>query len=208
MTFKQLRRLWMVDLYRYTGETSIKTLIKHVCFSDGNEHFSDGVKFSFHMRLCSYLSKATPKLLTLPFYFLCLSIFNHYKYKFGVWVAHSTLIGEGFYIGHVGGIVVSDRAVIGKNCNISQGVTIGASNRGRRKGTPIIGDNVYIGPGAKIFGAITVGNNVAVGANCVVTTDVPDHAVIVGIPGKVISLEGSTGYVNRKDYEDRTEEIA
>ena len=62
--------------------------------------------------------------------------------------------------------------------------------------------NIYIGPGAKIVGAVRIGNNVAIGANCVVTKDVPDNSVVVGIPGKVISQKGSTGYVIRTDYDD------
>jgi len=130
-------------------------------------------------------------------------VFTKYKYKFGCSIPHSTSIGRGFYIGHIRDIVINERAVIGENCNISQGVTIGQANRGRRKGTPVIGRNVYIGPGAKIVGAVHVGDHVAIGANCVVTDDVPDHAVVVGVPGRVISFEGSVGYVNRTDYPDR-----
>jgi serine O-acetyltransferase len=82
-------------------------------------------------------------------------------------------------------------------------VTLGEANRGDRRGCPVLGDNVYIGPGAKIVGAVRIGNDVAIGANCVVTKDVPDHSVVVGIPGRVISQEGSAGYVNRTDYEGR-----
>lgn len=85
--------------------------------------------------------------------------------------------------------------------HLSQQVTIGVVNRGKMKGYPTIGDNVYIGPGAKVIGNVHVGNNVAIGANCVVTKDVPDNAVVVGIPGQVISYEGSTGYINKTDYE-------
>jgi len=107
-----------------------------------------------------------------------------------------TQIGPGLYIGHQGGIVINEQVVIGKNCNLSQQVTIGVSRRGERAGVPTIGDNVYLGPGAKIFGKIQVGNNAAIGANCVVTRDVPDNGVAVGIPAKVISYEGSTGYIN------------
>ncbi|MGE5865508.1 MAG: serine O-acetyltransferase, partial [Rhizobacter sp.] len=110
---------------------------------------------------------------------------------------------SGFYIGHFGGIVVNGESVIGKNCNISQGVTLGQANRGRNKGCPIVGDNVYIGPGAKLVGAVRIGDNVAIGANAVVTRDVPDNAVVVGIPARVISHEGSAGYVNNTDYEDK-----
>jgi serine O-acetyltransferase len=81
-------------------------------------------------------------------------------------------------------------------------ITLGQTKRGPRRGAPTIGDNVYIGPGARIIGAVVVGNNVAVGANCVVTEDVPDNAVVVGVPARVVSSEGSSGYVNRTDYED------
>ena len=112
-------------------------------------------------------------------------VFTHYKYKFGCASPHSTSIGRGLYIGHIQDIVINERAVIEDNSNISQGVTIGQANRGRRKGTPVIGSNVYIGPGAKIVGAVQVGDHVAIGANCVVTDDVPDYAVVVGNAGAV-----------------------
>ncbi len=118
----------------------------------------------------------------------------------GIDIPFSTEIGSGFYIGHFGGIIVNDKSVIGKNCNISQGVTLGQANRGKNKGYPTLGDNVYLGPGAKIVGAVKIGNNVAIGANCVVTKDVPDNSVVVGIPGKIISKEGAVGYVNKTDY--------
>jgi serine O-acetyltransferase len=130
-------------------------------------------------------------------------MFMRYTYKFGISIPFETSIGSGFYIGHFGGIVVNERSVIGKNCNISHGVTLGEANRGERKGCPVIGDNVYIGPGAKIVGAVRIGNDVAIGANSVVTKDVPDHSVVVGIPGRVISQDGSAGYVNRTDYDGR-----
>ncbi len=98
-------------------------------------------------------------------------------------------------------IVVSELAVIGKNCNLSHQVTIDVSRRGQRAGVPVIGDNVYIGPGAKLFGAIVVGDNAAIGANCVVTRDVPENGVVVGVPGQVIPYEGSQGYINNTEYD-------
>jgi serine O-acetyltransferase len=121
-------------------------------------------------------------------------------FKFGISIPFTTRIGPGFYIGHFGGIVVSDGAEIGRNCNISQGVTIGASNRGQRAGAPVIGDNVYIGPGAKVIGGIRIGDDVAIGANAVVTHDVPSGSVVAGVPARVVSNEGSVGYINRTDY--------
>lgn len=75
----------------------------------------------------------------------------------------------------INGIVIAAGARIGRNCSISHQVTIGRS----RNGAPVIGDNVYIGPGAKIFGDIKIGNNVRIGANCPVFFDVPDNATVV-----------------------------
>lgn len=123
---------------------------------------------------------------------------RHFKYKLGIDIPVGMEIGRGFYIGHFSCIVVSGEAVIGKNVNISQGVTIGRANRGERKGAATIGDEVYIGPGAKIVGKITIGNNVAIGANAVVTRDIPDNSVVVGIPARVISQEGAVGYIDNK----------
>lgn len=200
MTLAQLREFWTVDLYRHTGQTSWRHLLTHVLFSDGGERFSDGVKYMFYFRLCRYLKTRRPRVVFWPLYRIAMRVFTHYKYKFGCLIPHTTSVGRGLYLGHIRDIVINERAVIGDNCNISQGVTIGQANRGRRKGTPVIGRNVYIGPGAKIVGAVRVGDHVAIGANCVVTDDVPDHAVVVGVPGRVISFEGSAGYVHRTDY--------
>ena len=200
VTFAELREHWIADLYRHTGERSWRHLLRHLLFSDGGERFSDGVKYVFYFRLCRYLKAKRPRLLFWPTYRIAVRVFTHYKYKFGCSIPHSTSIGRGLYIGHIRDIVINECAVIGDNCNISQGVTIGQANRGRRKGTPVIGRNVYIGPGAKIVGAVQVGDHVAIGANCVVTDDVPDYAVVVGVPGRVISFEGSAGYVNLTDY--------
>lgn len=77
---------------------------------------------------------------------------------YGISIPYNTRIGSGLYIGHFGGIVVNSEAVIGKNCNIHHGVTIGQANRGDKKGYPVIGDRVFIGPGAVvIIGKVKVG---------------------------------------------------
>ena len=153
------------------------------------------------MRTCRYTIANIFFRYTI--YPLSRCVLYHLTYKLGISIPLVTEIGSGFYIGHFGGIVVNYETVIGKNCNISQGVTIGVANRGKNKGYPQLGDNVYIGPGAKIIGSIKVGNNVAIGANCVVTKDVPDNSVVAGVPGKIISEQGSVGYVDRTDYENK-----
>ena len=104
-------------------------------------------------------------------------------------------IKGGFYIGHFGYIIVNPTVKIGSNCNISQGCVIGEGGRGSLRGTPVIGNQVYIAPGAKIFGPITIGDNVAVGANAVVNASIPDNAVVVGIPGKIVSYKGASDFI-------------
>lgn len=194
MKYSEYKYLILSDLFRITGNVKFTTLIRHV-------FFGESYKYNFWMRTCRY-SRNNP-LLIYTIYPIAKSMLDNLTYKLGISIPYSTEIGSGFYIGHFGGIVVSGNSVIGKNCNISQGVTLGQANRGKNKGDPTLGDNIYIGPGAKIVGAVKIGNNVAIGANCVVTKDIPDNSVVVGVPGKVISQEGATGYVNRTDYEGK-----
>lgn len=186
MTFQECLDYIRSDLYRLNGDLSVKSFLKYFLAEPG-------FKYLVVMRLCRYLNQ---KKLLLPLYLVAWFIFRQLRYRYGIAISFRTDIGHGFYIGHFGGIVVNRQVKIGNNCNISQGVTLAQANRGKHEGCPTIGDRVYIGPGAKIFGSIKIGNDVAIGANCVVTDDVPDHAVVVGVPGKVISMKGSVGYVN------------
>jgi serine O-acetyltransferase len=191
MNRKEFMFLIYSDLYRKTGSVKLYTLIRHALFGET-------FRYIFYMRICYYANNN--KLLKYTLRPLARFLLGRLKYKYGISIPPETKIGSGFYIGHFGGIVVNKYSVIGNNCNISQGVTLGQSNRGKNKGYPVLGDNVYIGPGAKIIGAVTIGNDVAIGANCVVTKDIPDHSVVVGVPGVVISQEGSRGYINNTDY--------
>jgi serine O-acetyltransferase len=105
----------------------------------------------------------------------------------GISISSNASIGEGLYIGHFGGIFVHPGARIGRNCSLGQGVTIGTRGLGRLD-APVIGDNVYIGVGAKVLGKIRVGNNARIGANAVVIDDIPDNATVVGIPARVVTI--------------------
>lgn len=195
MTYRDYKILIFSDLYRINADMSIGKLFKSIIF--GNETY----QYNFWMRTCAYTRKHA--LLKFILYPVSKFILKHYEYKFGVSIPYDTKIGAGFYIGHFGTIVVNNFSKIGINCNISQGVTLGMANRGEKKGYPEIGDNVYIGPGAKIVGAVRIGNNVAIGANCVVTRDIPDNAVVVGVPGKIISYNGTQAYVENTDYTEK-----
>ena len=110
----------------------------------------------------------------------------------GIEIPRRARIGPGFYVGHFGGITISPLAVIGARCSISPSVTIGMSGYGDKLGVPVIGDNVYIAAGARIFGKIHVGDNVKIGANAVIHKDIPDNAVAVLDPGfRIVSYAGN-----------------
>ena len=113
----------------------------------------------------------------------------------GISIPASAKIGHSFYIGHFGGIILNANAVIGNNCNISQGATIGISGTDDNRGVPIIGNDVYIGVNSVVAGKITIGNNVLIGSCSLVTTHVKDNSIVSGVPAIVISSKGSKGYI-------------
>lgn len=191
MTFSKFLTLFRSDLYRYGGRKDFIFFLKRW-------FLSPGLKVTFYFRLCQYLATKPLKAFGLYYLYKFLLIQNGFRY--GIDLPASTKVGSGLYIGHFGGIAINNEVTIGNNCNLSQGVTIGQQNRGAKAGCPTIGNNVFIGPGAKILGRISVGNGAAIGANCVVVEAVPENAVVVGVPGRVISRDGSQGYINFTDY--------
>ena len=189
---KSLRQIVATDLYRHEGAVGASPFWRHYCRTPG-------FRYVFLLRLYHYL-RDDARWGRFGFRQFTSLLLRRYTYKYGISISPDTKIGKGFYIGHFGGIVVNTDVVIGDNCNISQGVTLGQANTGPKAGCPVIGNNVYIGPGAKIFGRIHVGDHAAVGANAVVVHDVPPGVSVGGIPARVISEKGSQGYVNRTDY--------
>lgn len=122
-------------------------------------------------------------------------LFVSFLYK--VEIPYKCKIGKGLYIGHPYNITINPAAIIGSNCNIHKGVTIGKENRGKRAGAPIIGNNVWIGVNSTIVGNIRIGNDVLIAPNTFVNVDVPSHSVVFGNPCIVKSKENATeGYIN------------
>lgn len=113
----------------------------------------------------------------------------------GISIPYSVTIGNSFYIGHFGGIIINAKVIIGDNCNISQGVTLGVSGRGENRGVPTIGNNVYIGVNGVIVGAITIGDNCVIAANTLVTKSIEANGVVVGVPGEIINYSSSKDYI-------------
>ncbi len=104
----------------------------------------------------------------------------------GIEIHPAAKIGPGFFIDHGSGVVIGETAEIGEDCLLYQGVTLGGTGKEKGKRHPTLGNHVVVGAGAKILGNIKIGDHVKIGANSVVLKSVPDHSIVVGIPGKVI----------------------
>lgn len=108
----------------------------------------------------------------------------------GIEIHPGAEIGSDFFIDHGGGVVIGETSKIGNNVTLYQGVVLGGTTDKPSKRHPTLGDNIVVGSGAKLLGAIKIGDNVKIGANSVVIEDVPPNSVVVGIPGKIIAREG------------------
>ena len=113
----------------------------------------------------------------------------------GISIPASVKIGHSFYIGHFGNIILNAKTIIGNNCNVSQGVTVGVSGQGKNRGVPKIGNNVYIGANAVVVGNIVIEDNVLIAACSLVNTYVAYNSVMLGVPAIKVSEKSSEGYV-------------
>lgn len=188
MTFQELKDLIAADQFRYHGKAGARDFLS-LWFHE------TGFKFTVVMRTCAFLR--SQRWSRYGFYHLCLLWHRRLQVKYSTYIDFATRIGPGLYLGHACAIVVNGRTVIGRDCTLSQSVTLGKANdRSRHPGCPIIQDRVYIGPGAVVIGAITLEDDCAVGPNSVVVKPVPSMAVVSGIPAQEISQRGSAGYVS------------
>jgi serine O-acetyltransferase len=116
-------------------------------------------------------------------------------------------IGRRFRIDHFGGIVISGDAVLGEDCIVRNGVTIGLRHT-RQRGSPVIGNRVDIGAGAKILGPIRIGDDVAIGANAVVIRDVPANSIAVGVPARIVPRKSELSIAAQTEILDEEDQAA
>lgn len=121
--------------------------------------------------------------------FIATAISNKVRRKYGIEIHPAAQIGKGVFIDHGMGVVIGETAVIGDNCTIYQGVTLGGTGKDKGKRHPTIGSNVLIGCGAKVLGPFTVGDNSKIAANAVVLQEVPPNCTCVGIPAKIVKID-------------------
>ena len=149
-----------------------KASILRMCFSDGS--FAQILYRA--MRFCQ-----THSLKPLAYILYRMNVT-----LYGAVIGRGADFGPGFILLHTVGTVINSEVVAGKNLVLEHGVTIGAE----KGASPVLGDNVFVGAGAKIIGAIKIGSDVKIGANAVVISDIPNGATAVGIPAKVVRIYG------------------
>jgi serine O-acetyltransferase len=158
--------------------------------------FTQGFWAVFQYRIAHFVySKVRWQPFRLFFSFFTLVWQKGLEILTGISIPASAKIGDSFYVGHFGGVIINSNAVIGNNCNISQGVTIGVSGQGEKRGVPVVGNEVYIGANSVLAGKITIGNNVLIGACTMVNCSILNNAVVIGVPAVVVSQNGSKGYI-------------
>ncbi|HET6615601.1 MAG TPA: serine O-acetyltransferase [Dehalococcoidia bacterium] len=130
-------------------------------------------------------------------------ISNFSRFVTGIEIHPGARIGQGLFIDHGMGVVIGETAEIGDDCHLLQGVTLGGTSTHRTKRHPTLGNGVTIGAGAKLIGAVEVGDNARIGAGSVVVTNVPANATVVGVPGHVVAFHdpGSETTVKLPDPE-------
>ena len=173
-----------------TKRNSIRELLDLV-HEDWVAHGRDWTKPGFRAlavhRFGNWRMTVEPKLARAPFSILYRALFRHARNVYGIELPYTASIGRRVVIEHQGDIVIHGRAVLGDECIIRQGVTLGNRRLDGPADAPILGSNVNVGAGAKILGAVRIGNGATIGANSVVCDDVPEQSTVVGIPARPLS---------------------
>ncbi len=125
----------------------------------------------------------------------------------GIEIHPGAKIGKGFFIDHGMGVVIGETAIIEDDVTLYQGVTIGGTGPEKGKRHPTLRKGVVAGTGAKILGNITIGRNVKIGAGSVVVTSIPDNCTVVGIPGRVVTVDGQKIHSKLLDHADLIDPI-
>ena len=141
-----------------------------------------GVKAIVNYRIAHYFYNK-------KFYFIADWISKRTRKKTGIEIHPAAKIGKGVFIDHGMGVVIGETTVVGDNCTIYQGVTLGGTGKDKGKRHPTIGANVTIGSGAKVLGPFSVGDNSKIAANAVVLNEIPANSTCVGVPARVVKRD-------------------
>ena len=156
----------------------------------------DGKRVNLYTKVFHFLHRKAQTRRNIFSRFIFKALFRLHSRKHGIEIPTCCKIGKGLYLGHVYNITINGDSVIGEKCHIHKGVTIGLEARGKRKGTPTIGNKVCIGINSAIVGKITIGDDVMIAPNSYINCDVPSHSVVFGNPCIIKHRENATeGYI-------------
>ncbi len=172
------------DIYREYGSKKIP-LKKRIIKRDLGLHY-----LNIYRKANYYYYSGNNKIL--KYYYMLRLVRLSKKTQFQI--TEKTRIGKGCYIGHNGRIIINPEAILGDNINLATGVVIGQENRGKKKGTPTIGNKVWIGANTVIVGKITIGNNVLIAPNAYVNMDIPDNSIVIGNPARIIENKNACDF--------------
>ena len=167
-----------LDTYKKKDPASRSYLEILTCFP--------GLHAVFFHKISNFFWKINLKLLARI-------LSNISRFLTGIEIHPAVKIGKKLFIDHGMGIVIGETTIIGNNVSIYQGVTLGGTKTVKEKRHPTINDNVVIGAGAKILGPVLIGKNSRIGANSVVTKNVPSNTTVIGIPARVIDSSSGDG---------------
>ena len=167
---------------------------KSLFLSDLNSYSSGRVLA--YLRLWHFLYRRAQTRNNPISKFFFKALFRLHSRRHGIEIPTCTQIGKGLYLGHAYNITVNGDTVIGENCHLHKGVTIGLEPRGKRAGTPTIGNNVSICVNATVVGNITIGDDVLIAPGALVNCDVPSHSIVIGNPCTIHHRDHATeGYI-------------
>ena len=184
----------MLDFCRGKGTTSFKEDVKR--FGGKHPNFKDFIlknesyfiyNYIYHLRMIEYYqSRNGICRFGLLYHWYC---YKHLGFKLKMAIYPHT-VGPGFRIYHAGGYVhVGPNVKIGSNCTFVSGVVFGNKTEEPDDSPVTVGDNCYFGIGVTVLGGVTIGNNVSIGAHAVVTHDIPDNAIVGGVPARIIKYK-------------------
>ena len=182
-------KLFISDLEKYKRYSNSKSSLLLILTTQGL-----WALFVYRIFSSVYKSKL-PNIIKRPFLFFGVFIQKNIEIITGITLPYSATIGKAFYIAHYGNIIIHPSAIIGDNCNISQGVTIGVSGFGELRGVPKIGDNVYIGANSVVVGKIEIKDNCIIGACSLVKESLKSNSKVLGVPARIIGTSKTNSYI-------------
>ena len=161
--------------------------VKSDWIAHGHSSYRAGFRVLLVYRFGNWRMTIKSKLMRVPMSMLYRFSERHVRYKYGIELPYTVQLGQRVVFEHQHGIVIHGNCEIGDDCIIRQGVTLGNRYLDKPYDAPKLGKNVNVGAGAKVLGAVNVGDDAVIGANAVVVKDVPAGATVVGIPARIVS---------------------